>query len=229
MLKKSKISRYLKTEFVEGRSTFDWCFLATGLAVQVLVFVFHHDKPLSLLSGISGIISVILCSQGRISTFFFGFIQISTYLYLSLEQNLYAEVGMNVFYLLSQFYGIYAWRKRYNINENNSNKGLQPRSLPVKHFALIMTAVLLLTWFVGFLLHHYTDDTQPYLDAYTTIPAIVAQILMVMAYRQQWYIWLLIDVLSIVMWLRAGDWCLAAQYGFWCANCIYGLNKWKTE
>jgi len=48
-----------------------------------------------------------------------------------------------------------------------------------------------------------------------------------MAYREHWFLWLAVDVVSVVMWLRAGDYCMAAQYGFWCANCIYGLHRWN--
>ena len=52
---------------------------------------------------------------------------------------------------------------------------------------------------------------------------------MILVYREHWYIWLAVDVLNVVLWLRVGDYCMAAQYVFWCANCIYGLNRWTLE
>ncbi|MBO7456529.1 MAG: nicotinamide mononucleotide transporter, partial [Paludibacteraceae bacterium] len=72
------------------------------------------------------------------------------------------------------------------------------------------------------------DDTQPYLDALTTVPALIAQVLMILVYREHWFIWLAVDILSVVLWLRAGDYCMAAQYAFWCANCLYGLHRWRS-
>ena len=92
---------------------------------------------------------------------------------------------------------------------------------------LISMTLLLLSLLTGWLLHRFTDDPQPYLDAFTTVPAILAQILMVLAFREQWYLWLFVDILATVMWLRAGNYCMAAQYAFWCINCIYGLRQWK--
>ncbi len=216
----------LRSELIEGRSTFDWVFLLLGLSIQVLVFVFTPMSALSLVSGIAGIFSVILCSQGKISTFAFGLVQITTYLYLSLVEHLYAEVAINVFYFFSQFYGFYVWRRRYS-SGSDEVPVLQTRSLRPAVFAALLAASLALSALVGWLLAAYTDDSQPFLDAFTTVPAIVAQILMTLAYRQQWYIWLIIDVLAVVLWLRAGNYCLAAQYAFWCANCIYGLTNWS--
>ena len=75
-------------------------------------------------------------------------------------------------------------------------------------------------------MRRFTNDTQPYLDAFTTIPALVAQILMILVYREQWYIWLVVDLLATVMWIQAENYCMAAQYAFWCLNCIYGYVHW---
>ena len=89
--------------------------------------------------------------------------------------------------------------------------------------------IIAVSLLIGWLLGQYTDDPQPYLDAFTTVPAIVAQILMVMAYREQWYLWLIVDVLAMIMWLRAENYCMAAQYAFWCANCVYGYIQWTKS
>ena len=92
---------------------------------------------------------------------------------------------------------------------------------------VIAVVTLAASALVGWVLAAWTDDTQPYLDAYTTVPALVAQVLMILVYREHWFIWLAIDMLSIVLWLRAGDYCMTAQYVFWCANCLYGLRRWR--
>ena len=103
---------------------------------------------------------------------------------------------------------------------------IQTRTMPPYMLAVLTLVVLILSATVGWGLARYTDDSQPYLDAFTTVPALVAQILMVLVFREQWYLWLLVDVLATVMWLRAGNYCMAAQYAFWCANCVYGYVQW---
>ncbi|MBR6018187.1 MAG: nicotinamide mononucleotide transporter, partial [Paludibacteraceae bacterium] len=96
-------------------------------------------------------------------------------------------------------------------------------------FLLIALASIAVSWLVGWGLARWTDDTQPYLDAFTTVPALVAQVLMILVYRQHWYLWLAVDILSVVLWLRAGDYCMTAQYVFWCCNCVYGFIRWTQH
>lgn len=207
---------------------FDIIFLISGLIVQVLVFWLAPTHWLSLVSGLLGIISVILCSQGNIWTFAFGFGQILTYSGLCWMERFYAGLAMNAFYFLSQIYGIFAWRKRLNNPDNIQDPTIIPRSLSIRWFAILCVILAVVSLGVGWLLARCTDDSQPYLDATTTVVSVVAQVMLVMAIRQQWWLWLFVDLLFIVMWIIAGNWSMVAQYSFWCANCVYGMLRWRT-
>lgn len=181
------------------------------------------DTPWSLISGLLGICSVVLSAQGNILTFVFGFGQVATYTYLCVREQFYAEIALNIYYFLTMIYGVYVWKKRL---QTDSSLQIQTRQLRGKSVPLLLLSVTAFSVLVGWFLQVYTDDPQPYLDAFTTVPALVAQILMILAYREQWYIWMMVDVLALVMWLRAGNYCMAAQYFFWCANCVYGYVQW---
>ena len=194
-----------------------------GLAIQVITFWLMPAHPLSLISGMLGICSVVLSAQGNILTFLFGFAQVGTYTYLCCLERFYAEIALNVFYFLSMIYGVVVWHRRLN----DQSLQVQTRVISPRWMLLISMTLLLLSLLTGWLLQRFTDDPQPYLDSFTTVPAILAQILMVLAFREQWYLWLFVDILATVMWLRAGNYCMAAQYAFWCINCIYGLRQWK--
>ena len=204
-------------------SKFTYHFLILGLLIQVITFWLMPAHPLSLISGMLGICSVVLSAQGNILTFLFGFAQVGTYTYLCCLERFYAEIALNVFYFLSMIYGVFVWHRRLN----DQSLQVQTRVISPRWMLLISMTLLLLSLLTGWLLHRFTDDPQPYLDAFTTVPAILAQILMVLAFREQWYLWLCVDILATVMWLRAGNYCMAAQYAFWCINCIYGLRQWK--
>ena len=202
---------------------FDIGFLVSGLIVQVVVYWLAPTHWLSLVSGLLGITSVILCSQGNIWTFAFGFGQILTYSGLCWIERFYAGLLMNACYFLSQIYGIYAWQRQ----RTGDSVVIVPRSLQLNRFVLLCTIVAVVSVGVGWLLNRYTDDPQPYLDAVTTVVSIVAQVMLVMAIRQQWWLWLFVDVLFVAMWIMAGNWSMVAQYGFWCINCVYGMLRWK--
>lgn len=202
-----------------------WIFLILGLLVQVLTFVLMPDNPISLVSGMLGICSVVLGAQGNILTFVFGFAQVATYTYLCCIERFYAEIAINIYYFITMIYGVYCWRNRLS----NNSLQVQTRRLSIKLIAWGMLLIALFSWLTGWLLARFTDDPQPYMDAFTTVPAIAAQLLMVLAYREQWYLWLVVDVLAVMMWLRAENYCMAAQYVFWCVNCIYGYIQWTRQ
>lgn len=210
---------------MKGTSLSTWIFLVLGVGVQLAAYSFMPHTPLALISGILGICSVVLSAQGNILTFVFGFAQVVTYMYLCWVERFYAEIAINVYYFFTMIYGVYCWRRRLSDN----SLLVQARRLSRNVFPLLSVAIVLLSALTGWFLQRYTDDPQPYLDAFTTVPAIAAQILMVMAYREQWYLWLIVDVLALVMWLRAGNYCMAAQYAFWCANCVYGYIQWTRS
>ncbi|MBO4665265.1 MAG: nicotinamide mononucleotide transporter [Paludibacteraceae bacterium] len=206
-----------------------WGFLLIGLAVQIITFFVAKQTVLSLICGMLGICSVILCSQGMIWTFAFGFAQILTYSYICYMEQLYGTLAINAYYFITQIYGIYVWRKRLIDNQKDLADSVPTRRLSARTIAVMACVIAIVSYLTGLFLAKCTDDSQPYLDAYTTIPALVAQVLMILAYREQWYIWFLIDVLYVVLWARAGDACLFAQHIFWCVNCIYGYIRWTKK
>lgn len=213
------------------QQVFEWSFLTLGLLVQVVTYWIstrYLDADiewLSLCSGCMGVCSVCLCAQGRISTYIFGFAQVLTYLFICLRARLYGEVAINIYYFFTMIYGVWLWRRR--LNSQNDNR-VKTRRLSLKVMAAIVSVLVILSAGVGWLLDAYTDDPTPYLDAFTTLASVVAQLLMIQAFRNQWFLWLAVDVTSTVMWIYLGDWCMAAQYIFWCCNCLYGYYRWAS-
>ena len=209
---------------------FDWSFLTFGLLIQIVTYFVANSIEgteagwLSLLSGCLGVCSVCLTAQGNILTFVFGFAQVMTYTYLCVRAHLYGEIAINVYYFLTMIYGVYVWRKRLDPTHDNK---VRTRHLPWHIWLTIVAVVLVSSGGVGCLLAVYTDDPTPYLDSFTTVTSVVAQILMILVYRDQWFLWLAVDLTSIAMWLYVGDYCMTAQYAFWCCNCVYGYYKWK--
>ena len=182
---------------------------------------------LSLISCCLGICSVVLASRRSILTFAFGFGQVLTYTWLCWTQRFYGEMAINAYYFGTMIYGVYVWRNR--LQEESGKMKVEPRSLQPSVISLIVVTTLLGSWLVGWGLASWTNDTQPYLDAFTTVPALVAQVLLILVYREHWFIWLAVDILSVILWIRAGDYFMVTQYMIWCANCVYGIISWRKK
>lgn len=220
---------WLYDELLRGRNAFEVGFMVLGVALQVAVYCAAPSSWIMLLSGMAGIFSVVLCSQGKILSFAFGFVQVVTYMYISYRQQLYGEVLMQVFYFFTMIYGVAAWRRNYGKSSTDEAPMLLAKRMRYPVVAILLLATAVASLLLGYVLATYTRDSDPYFDAFTTMPAIPAQILMVSAYREQWILWLMIDVLSTAMWVRAGNGSMAALYAFWVVNCVYGYWVWTRS
>ena len=207
---------FLKLELSE------WLFLLFGIVLQIVVYAIAGGGWLSFVSGLFGICSVVLCSQRKMSSFFFGFVQVITYTILVMQQKLYAEALVNVFYFVTMIIGLISWLSNYNSEESE----VEARALSAKGWIISAMAFVLCTIGSYFILRA-TNDTQPFMDAVSAIPAFIAQILMITRYREQWAYWLVVNITTLIVWINVKDWCMIALYIFWIINCFYGYVKWS--
>lgn len=194
------------------------CFVLLGCLLQILVY--EEGKLLSLISGLCGVFSLVLVSRRMMSQFIFGFSQLGTYFFISWNERLWGEVAVTIFYIITMICALFVW--------SNNRKGSVVNSRALKrHVGIILGIVTFVAVLGAWKLLSLTTDSQPFMDSFTTVPAITAQILMTLRYRDQWIYWIIIDLGSIVMWSIAGDPNMVAQYVFWTLNCIYGWTLWK--
>lgn len=205
-------------------SVFDKIYLLSMLILQIGVFIISPESMLSIIAGIAGVISVVLCAKGKIAFYFIGFVQTISYLFLSYQNKFYGEVIENIFYLITMIWGIFIWKK--NINKTDSGaENVKAKKFSKRQWVLSTLATIIATFLVGLWLESI-GSAQAYTDAATNVLAIFAQLLMIKRYREQWLWWLVIDVLCMKLWFVAGNWCMFAMYIAWTINCIYGWVNW---
>ena len=220
-----RIKEFLLNELWIGYNLFEKLFLIGMLLLQIIVYIIVPDSPLGIISGISGIFSVVLCAKGKISFYFIGFVQTISYIYLAFTNAFYGEVIENIFYLVTMVWGIFLWKKNMQKNEDGTSDVLARKFTPTQWvISVIGTAVA--TFGVGFLLDKIGNN-QAYLDAATNVMAIVAQFLMIWRFREQWLWWIVINVICTVMWFNAGNWSMVAMYIAWIINAAYGWYNWS--
>ena len=215
---------YLKREMWDGFSVKEKLFMWGMVLLQILVYIVAPDSWYGIVAGIAGCISVVLTAKGRWMMYPIGFIQNFTYTVLAFQNKFYGEVFEQVFYIVTMIWGMVAWARNMHTNEDGT-QDVNTRKFSVKDWIFTIVGVLIGTWLFGRVLVAMGAN-QAYTDAATNVMALFAQILMVKRYREQWVLWLLIDLFCIKMWWVAGNWSMVAMYIAWTANCIYGWINW---
>ena len=138
------------------------------------------------------------------------------------------KAWVNLFYFITQTYGIYAWYKIYRIKQENQSAEVKAKKLNALGWLITMGGLLSGVTVLTIILRN-TNDPLPFLDAISTIPAFIAQVLMVLGYREQWLHWIIIDIASVIMFLMIGNWMMVVMFIFWTLNCVYGWYKWTKS
>ena len=216
---------WLKNEFWNGYTMFEKIFLVTMVALQAIVYCFVPDSLIGMICGIAGCICVVLTAKGKISSYAFNFLQMITYMVICWEAALYLEFGEQVFYFIVCIYGVFAWNKNMKTNEDGTTQ-VKAKKFKLWQWFAAVAIIILSTGLLGYFGAEVLGSTMPYLDAMTVALAVIAQLLMVWRYREQWACWILIDVISLIMFIALGNWSMVAMYVAWTINAFYGWYNW---
>ena len=215
----SIINKFGKCLGVEG--TFASWFVLIGIITQLLTCYIMEDTLLALCSGIAGVISVVLCGQKKYAFYFWGLLQLITILIISFQTGLFGKVLENGFYLVTTIIGMFIWGK--NVDDDK----VKPQKMSFGDWMILSSMLPLLILGVSVFVVKFNNSEQVFLDTLTTTIGIIAQIMLIFRFREQWVLWFILDVLCIALWAKDGNWCLMVQYIFWTINCVYGYFCWK--
>lgn len=218
-------------------SAYDW-FLIVGVIVTNLVYslLSGNVDVVGSVAGVAGVLCVVLVAKGSIWNYMFGVVNVSLYAYISYTASLYGDAGLNaLYYFPMQFIGWWQWRKRGAAMSKNEAGG-QSVQVRARRFTWRQRACLFLgcaaaVVAVGFLLK-YLGDPQPFKDSTTTVLSIVAQALMALAFMEQWILWIITNIVSVVMWgvcVARGDAhaeVMVIMWIFYLMNSLNGFRVW---
>lgn len=220
------MAKWIKNEFWTGYSWFERIFLCAMVTLQAIVYCFAPDTPIGIVCGIAGVICVVLTAKGKISSYIFNFIQMITYMIICWDAALYLEFGEQVFYFIACIFGVILWKKNMAKNEDGSEQ-VVAKKFKFWHWIVTIISSIASTIILGYFGDNILGSTLSYLDALTVALAVIAQLLMVWRYREQWIIWIVIDISSLIMFIILGQWSMVAMYIAWTINAIYGWYNWS--
>ena len=215
---------------VTGWKPLELLWLGVATAVILGVAVYGRDNWISIIAALTGVWCVILTGKGKRSSFIFGVVNVVFYAWLAFMVPYYGEVMLNLlYYLPMNFVGFIAWRKHMN---KESGEVIKQR-LPLKKGVLVYAATAAAIGAYGFVLQ-LMGGKLPYIDSMSTVVSVVAQVLSIKRLTEQWVLWIVVDVVTVIMWLvnfLQGGETLAtlAMWSVYLINAIIMFIKWNRE
>lgn len=222
-------------------SLYDWFLIVGVIASNIIYSVMTGTLDvLGSVAGITGVLCVVLVAKGSIWNYLFGLVNVSLYAWISYKAALYGDAGLNAFYYVPmQFVGWWQWRKRgAAVSSDEARKLSGEDDVRVKARRMSWSQRLYLALgciagivTVGLLLRHL-GDPQPFKDSTTTVLSIVAQALMAMAFMEQWCLWIITNIVSVVMWTicvlrgEAHAGVMVIMWVFYLLNSLNGFRVW---
>lgn len=224
-----KMINFIKNE-VTGWKKWEvsWLFIAciviTGLSI------YWEDTPMGIISATTGVACVVCTGKGKLSAYIFGLVNCVLYAIISYQAALYGETMLNaIYYIPMQFVGFYIWSKHMD----SETKEVEKRHLNWKGRLLLVCVMCIMTFGYGLFLENI-GDAMPFVDAFTTVSSVIAMIISVKMFAEQWWIWIAVDIFSVYMWwcnFRIGGDNVATllMWMIYLGNAVIMLIKWEKE
>ena len=179
---------------------------------------------LDILTTVLGLIYIWLEYRASIALWFVGIIMPALDIWLYWSHGLYGDAGMAVYYTLAAVYGFYIWKFK-------KTRKLK-QSLPIIHLPrrqyLPATLFFLFAWGTTYyILVNWTNSTVPLLDSFTNALSFVGMWALARKYLEQWFFWIVVDVVCCFLYIQKGIPFKAGLYGLYVVIAIAGYYKWK--
>ena len=187
---------------------------------------------------VTGVIYIILEIRQKNLRWVVGIATSLAAMWVFFRQGLYASFGLNPYYLITAFIGLWQWgkdRQRLGAGVPKKSKS-KKKNTPTIHLnrlswkTVVISAVFMVAGTFGMAqLMQLLENPMSYLDSAVTVMSVVATWWLVRAYIQQWWLWIVADALSAVLCATQGMWMMTALYGAYSLSAIYGYIHWKRH
>ena len=193
----NNIINFIKGE-LKGWRKFEIIFLLFIYMISLYNLIFLNDSLIAVIAAICGASATMTAGKGKISTYIFGIFSTTCYAYISYKSMIWGNCLLNLcYYFPLQFVGICAWKKHMKPDKQEIVK----TKLSKKEF-IITSIILIISCLVGSQILKYFNDIHPYIDSITTIGSIFGAILTVKRCFEQWYVWFVVNGLTLYMWIK---------------------------
>jgi len=199
-------------------------FFGLIITLCIILTICFKLNILTLISCIAGIVYVVFLSDRNIWNFLIGFISSTTYIFISYKAKLYGEV---IFYLIIDlpmiFVSYFAWRKHVD-----KSFKVAAKKLSIKKILIISIVSVVCTGLYALILKSL-GGVNVVVDSISTVVSLIATILMTLRYREQWFMWMIVYSVSIIMWATTFDLLMLIMSISCFVSSIIGFVNWTKS
>lgn len=156
----------------------------------------------------------------------FGLIGALVYIYIYYSAQLYADMSLQVYYVLISIYGWFYWK---TAKDKNENVKLEVKYTNKNLALLLLITTLFLFIIFSFILAKYTNASLPYWDALTTAAGITATWMLAKKYIEHWIVWVFVNIISVIIYIYKDLHITAVLFVIYTTMAIVGYFQWRKQ
>lgn len=155
-----------------------------------------------------------------------AFIGSSIYIIVFWQYQLYMDSMLNIYYVAMAVYGWFGWQATASPIGHEKVRPPIIQWQPSTHIKWLLVIVTL-TLTSGYYLSHFTDAAFPYLDSLTTWASLLATWMVANKVLENWLYWLVIDFISMLLYINKGLYFTAMLFAFYVVIVIFAYLHWR--
>jgi len=192
--------------------------------IHALEFWWHQQSWLELAGVITGLLCVYLAAVNNIWNWPFAIVSVAIYIVIFFNTHLYADMGLQVYFMATCIYGWYYWAKK----PSSDDKRVPVARITGREIILSIIATVIATFILGTLLK-YTPASYPYLDSFCAACSLVAQVFLARKVLENWLIWIFVDIIYVGIYIFKGLDATAVMYAIYVPIALLGYLDWKKD
>lgn len=192
--------------------------------MQQVIDYYLNISVLEWIAVFASLAYVILAAKRNIWCWPAAVVSTALYTYIFYEYYLWMDSTLQVYYLVMAVYGWYCWRQPQKDSNDLSIVSWHGKT----HFIAI-PILAIIGMCIGYYMDNYTPTDFPYIDALTTVYAVFATYLVTQKVLENWLYWIVIDVVSIYIYIEKDLQPTAALFVLYTIIAIYGYIAWQKK
>jgi nicotinamide mononucleotide transporter len=187
---------------------------------EITAYIFQNK--LEITAALFGLLYVILASRESFFCWFAGIVNVSIYIVIFSQQKIFANMFLQIVYLVLSFYGLYCWKTA----KKGQQAVISKMDSSYRYFLVVLFVLLMGGIYLALI---DNSSNQIMLDTMTTAAGIIATWMQARKFIENWLIWIPTDLTIAVMFFMGGLYVSMALYLLYSIIAIFAYFRWKHE